>query len=165
MGHRGLLKWWQDSWSSSRVSSGDRFLMRCNGNAGIPFPMKQGNGPSSRDEGKMGLFLSCGGTLSVPLKWRRVCRRTLDLHQGCQGHFRGSRGKVGLLSRCRSGKGPHVALRGESPGFLELQQETWGSSLVRTGTSGTCSCGLMKVQSPCKLRGASWDSSPVSTGS
>ena len=36
--------------------------------AGIPFPMKQGNGPSSRDEeGKTGLFLSCGGTLGVPL--------------------------------------------------------------------------------------------------
>ena len=33
--------------------------------------MKQGNGPSSRDEeGKMGLFLSCGGKLGVPLEWR-----------------------------------------------------------------------------------------------
>ena len=75
MGHRGLLKWWQDSWSSSRVSSGDRFLMRCNGNAGIPFPMKQGYGPSSQYvEGKPGLFLSCGGTLSVPFEWRRLFR-------------------------------------------------------------------------------------------
>ena len=45
------------------------------GNAGIPFPMKQGKGPLSRDEqGKSGLFLSCGGTLGVPLKWRPVCR-------------------------------------------------------------------------------------------
>ena len=94
--------------------------MRCDGNAGIPFLMKQGNGPSSRDKGKMGLFLSCGGTLSVPLKWRRVCRRTLDLHQGCQGHFRGSRGKVGLLSRRCNEKGPHLALRGESPGFSRV---------------------------------------------
>ena len=39
--------------------------------------MKQGNGPSSRDEeGKPGLFLSCGGTHGVPFKWRRVCRGT-----------------------------------------------------------------------------------------
>ena len=69
------MKWWQDSWSSSRVSSGDRFLMRCNGNAGIPFPMKQGYGPSSQYvEGKPGLFLSCGGTLSVPFEWRRLFR-------------------------------------------------------------------------------------------
>ena len=45
------------------------------GNARIPFPMKQGNGPSSRDlEGKMGSLLSFGGTLGVPLEWRRVCR-------------------------------------------------------------------------------------------
>ena len=42
-----------------------RFLQ----NAGIPFPMKQGNGPSSRDEeGNTGLFLSCGGTFLVPLE-------------------------------------------------------------------------------------------------
>ena len=37
--------------------------------AGIPFPRVQGNGPSARDEeAKMGLFLSCGGTLGVPLE-------------------------------------------------------------------------------------------------
>ena len=35
--------------------------------------MRQNQGPSSRDEeGKTGLFLSCGGTLGVPLEWRRV---------------------------------------------------------------------------------------------
>ena len=34
----------------------------------IPFLTKQRNGTSSRDEeGKPGLFLSCGGTLNVPL--------------------------------------------------------------------------------------------------
>ena len=49
--------------------------------------------------------------------------------------------------------------------FLKLEQETWGSSRVKTGTSGTCSCGLWKVQSPCKLRGGSRNSSPVSAGS
>ena len=31
--------------------------------------------------------------------------------------------------------------------FLELRLETWGSSRVTTGTSGTHSCGLRKVQS------------------
>ena len=35
--------------------------------------------------------------------------------------------------------------------FLELWQETWRSSLVTMGTSGTCSCCLRKVQSPCEL--------------
>ena len=46
--------------------------------------------------------------------------------------------------------------------FLELWQETWDSSWIMTGTSGTCSCCLRKVKSPCELRGAFWDSSPVS---
>ena len=34
--------------------------------------------------------------------------------------FRGSRGKVGLLLRHCSGKGPHLALRRESPGFSRV---------------------------------------------
>ena len=48
--------------------------------------------------------------------------------------------------------------------FPELWQETWGSSRVTMGTSGTRSCGLTKVQSPCELRGASRDSSPGAVG-
>ena len=48
--------------------------------------------------------------------------------------------------------------------FLKLWQETWGSSLVTTGTSGTCSCCLRKAKSPCELGGASQDSSPVGAG-
>ena len=34
--------------------------------------------------------------------------------------FQGTRGKVGFLSRCCSGKGPHFALRGESTGFSRV---------------------------------------------
>ena len=47
----------------------------------------------------MWLFLSCGGTLSVPLKWRWVCGELLELHQRCLGPFRGSRVKVVFLER------------------------------------------------------------------
>ena len=72
----------------------------------------------------------------------------LELPQGCQGPFRGSRGMVGFLSRRHSRKWPHLTLRGESPAFLELRQETWGPSRVTMGTSGTRSCCLRKVQSP-----------------
>ena len=51
--------------------------MRCDGNAGISFQTNQGNRHSSRDEeGKTGLFLSCGRTLGVPLEWRQVCLGT-----------------------------------------------------------------------------------------
>ena len=69
-------------------------LLRCVGNVGIPLQTMQGNGPSYRDEeGKMGLFLSCGGKLSVFLEWRRVCRgdgyvgELLELPKGCQIPF------------------------------------------------------------------------------
>ena len=46
--------------------------------------------------------------------------------------------------------------------FHELRQETWSSSRVKMGTSRTHLCCLRKVQSPCELRTASRDSSPVS---
>ena len=70
----GALNCWQEPWISSRASSGDRHSFRCDGNPGIPSLTKQGNGPSSRDEeGELGLFLSCGRTLGVPLECRRGC--------------------------------------------------------------------------------------------
>ena len=83
-------------------------------------------------------------------------RELLELPQGCQGPFRGSRGKVGFLLRCRSRKWPHLMLKEESPAFLKLQQETWGPSRVTTGTSGTHSCCLRKVQSPASCEGPLW---------
>ena len=92
-------------------------LLWCDGNVGIPLQTKQGNGPSSRDEeGKMGLLLSCGGKLGVPLEWR-----LFELPKEFQVLFRVLRGKVGFPSRCYSGKGPDLALRGESPGFSRVE--------------------------------------------
>ena len=35
-------------WSSSRLSCGERLLLRCEGNAGNSFPTTQGKDPSSR---------------------------------------------------------------------------------------------------------------------
>ena len=73
----GLFELCHDPWSSSRLSIGDLLLLRYDGNAGIPFPTKKGNEPSSQDEeGKPGLFLSFGRTLVVSLEWRRVCWAT-----------------------------------------------------------------------------------------
>ena len=159
MGHRGLLKWWQDSWSSSRVSSGDRFLMRCNGNAGIPFPMKQGYGPSSQYvEGKPGLFLSCGGTLSVPFEWRRLFRGI------CRGASRVSRtlsrlkreGGTSLETPQRKRASSHIE------GRISCFFSSYGSKLgvpleLRRGPQGPTRGGLRNIQSPCELRGASQD--------
>ena len=104
--------------------------------------------------------MSCVGTMGVPLSGE-VYVRELELHQGCQGPFRGSGGKVGFLLRHNSGKGPPLTLRGESPGFsrvvaanlgfllnyeedvrdpLMLPQEIPVSMRVARGLSGFLSC-------------------------
>ena len=62
----------------------------------------------------------------------------IELLEWCSGPFRGSGGKVGFLSRHRSGKGPQLSLRGESPGFsrvaagflLRCDGNAWISSLL-----------------------------------
>ena len=68
-------------------------------------------------------------------------RDLLELPQGCPGHFRSSRGKMGFLSRLHSEKGPHLTLRGESPDFSRVAAANLGPSRVKTRTSGTRSWG------------------------
>ena len=83
----------------------------------IPFLTKQRNGTSSRDEeGKPGLFLSCGGTLGVPLECRRGRRRTSSVE------LRVSR----TLSR----------LKKEGGLSLEMEKQCQASSQVDIGISG-----------------------------
>ena len=50
----------------------------------------------------------------------------LELPQGGQGHFRGSRRKEGFLLRRHNRKGPHLTLRGESPGFSRVAAANLG---------------------------------------
>ena len=69
----------------------------------------------------------------------------LELHQGCQGPFQGSRGKVGFLSRCQVGKtSSHI--EGRISWFfsscsrklrvpLELRQGPQGPTCVASGKS------------------------------
>ena len=57
----------------------------------------------------------------------RYVGELLQLPQGCHGPFPGSRGKVGFLSSHRSGKGSHLTLRGESPGFSPVVAANLGS--------------------------------------
>ena len=134
--------------------------MRCDENARIPFPTKQGNGPSSRDEeGKTGLFLSCGGSSVFLSSSDEYIGELPELYQGSQGSFQGSRGKVGFLSRRHSRKRPHHMLSEECADFSRVAAETWGSSRVTTGTSGTRSCGLRKplCLALSVVSGVNWD--------
>ena len=56
---------------------------------------------------------------------------------------------MGFLSRCHSGKRPHLALRRESRIFSSCGR----CSRLTTGTSGTRSGWLRKGQSPCEFLG------------
>ena len=136
------------SWSSSRLSCGERLLLSCDGIAGTSFPTKQGKDPSSPATRRKRALLDVGRSLVLPLEFRRVCRvnsrvavrlrRTLWTLQ-----------RLGVIS-------------------VETPQQKWASSRLegRTswnfssccmcwrltiGTSGTSSGDLRKGQSPCEL--------------
>ena len=47
-------------WSSSRLSCGERLLLRCDGNAGNCFPTTQGKDPSSRSRRLKQGYSVCG---------------------------------------------------------------------------------------------------------
>ena len=80
-------------WSSSRLSCGERLLLRCEGNAGNSFPTTQGKDPSSRasrlkwgssgcerdsrassrvETGMSGNFMSCSKGVKDPLEVPQV---------------------------------------------------------------------------------------------
>ena len=137
-------------WSSSRLSCGERLLLRCDGKAGNSFPTTQGKDPTSRamrrkrsssgcgrdsrassrvETGMSGNFLSCNKGVKDPLEVPEFrCEKPRD-----------TSAEIGLISPGR------VNL----PDFLKLPQVLW----TYTGNSGTRSGGLRKGQSPCKLLG------------
>ena len=47
-------------WSSSRLSCGERLLLRCDGNSGNSFPTTQGKDPSSRARRRKRGYCGCG---------------------------------------------------------------------------------------------------------
>ena len=87
-----------------------------------------------------GAPLDVAGTLVLPLEWRRVCRELLELQHDCERLFGSSRSHVSLASRHLRGNGPHLAWRGEPPGFyrvaagaLDLRWGPQGPALVASG--------------------------------
>ena len=56
------------------------------------------------------------------------------MHNGCQVPFLISRGNVGFLLRCCSGKGPHLSMTGEPRGFSRVVAGFSCSSLLAQGS-------------------------------
>ena len=63
-------------WSSSRLSCGERLLLRCDWNAGNAFQTTQGKDPSSRAMRWKQCSSESGREDLDTLEWRRVCQRT-----------------------------------------------------------------------------------------
>ena len=137
-------------WSSSRLSCGERLLLRCDRKAGNSFPTTQGKDPSSRAKRRKRGSSGCG----------RDCRASSRVETGMSGNFLScSKGVKDLWKFQRLGE---IS--------LEKPQRKWASSRLegRTswifstcgrcspltkGTPGTRSGGLSKGQSPCKVLG------------
>ena len=137
-------------WTSSRLSCGERLLLRCDGKDGNSFPTTQGKDPSPRARRRKRGSSGCG----------RDSRASSRVETGMSGNF---------LS---CSKGVKTLWKFQSLGVicLETPQRKWASSRLEgrtswifsscgrcspltTGTLGTRSGGLRKVQSPCELLG------------
>ena len=137
-------------WSSSRLSCGERFLLRCDGNAGNSFLIKQGKDPSSRD--------------------RRQTRGSSGCGQNSRASSRVETGMSGNFLSCSKGVKDPWKFQRLGVISLEKPQRKWASSRLEgrtswifsscgrcsrltTGTSGTRSGGFRKGQSPFELLG------------
>ena len=137
-------------WSSSRLSCGERLLLRCNGNAGNSFPNTQGEDPSSRARRQKRGSSGCG----------RDSRVSSRVETGMSGIFLScSKGVKSLWELQRLGViSLETPQRKWAPSRLEGRTSWIFSSCGRcsrltSGTSGTRSGGLRKGQSPCELLG------------
>ena len=134
-------------WSPSRLSCGERLLLRCDGNAGNSFPTTQGKDPSSRA--------------------RRRKRGTSGCGRDSRASSRVDTGMPGNVLSCSKGVKDPLEFQMLDVISLETPQRKWASSRLEgrtswifsscgscsrltTGTSGTRSGGLRKYQSPCE---------------
>ena len=136
--------------SSSRLSCGERLLLRCDGNAGNSFPTTQRKDPSSRarsrkrcssgcgrdsrassrvETGMSGNFLSCSTVVKDPLEVAEVSSDYPETPQHKCASFRLEGRTSWIFSSCGR------------------------CSRLTKGTSGTRSGGLRKGQSPSELLG------------
>ena len=148
-------------WSSSRLSCGERLLVRCDGNAGNSFPTTQRKDASSRGRRRKRGPSGCG----------RDSRASSRVETGMSGNFlRYSKGvkdplevpefKCDLLETPQR-KWASSRWRGEPPGFSRLAA---GALDLRRGPQGPALVASGKASPHASCSGASQDSSPVEAG-
>ena len=122
-------------WSSSRLSCGERILLRWDGNAGNSFPTTQGKNPSSRAMRRKRGSSGCG----------RDSRASSRVETGMPGNFLRGSTKVPPTSRGApfpppSSRGGILSLRVREriPGIHVASQEEALSTGKARGTPGSC---------------------------
>ena len=149
------------TWSSSRLSCGERILLRCDGNTGNSFPTKQGKDPSSQARRRKRGSSGCG----------QVSRASSQVETRMSGNF---------LSCSKGVKDPMEVPEVGVINFVTPQRK-WASSRLEGRTScifsscGKCSHLRRGPQGPALVASgkasphascsrASRDSSPVDAG-
>ena len=136
-------------WSSSRLSCGERLLLRCDGNAGNSLPTKQGKDPSSRarrrKRGSPGCVRDPGASSRVEtgkagnfLSWSKGVEDPFEVQEGMCDFPQDVAVEKGLISPGGENLLVFLELR-QVP--LELRRQPQGTTCVASGkTSVHSSC-------------------------
>ena len=148
-------------WSSSRLSCGERPLLRCNGNAGNSFTTTQGKDPSYRAMRRKRGSSGCG----------RDSRASSRVETGMSGNFLSCRKVVKdplEVAEVRSDypeTPQHKCASSRLEGRTSCIFSSWHRcSRLTTGTSGTRSVASGKDSPHASCSGTSRDSSPFDAG-
>ena len=148
-------------WSSSRLSCGERLLLKCDGNSRNSFPTTQGNENSSRARRRKRGSSGCGRDSPASSRVETgMSGIFLSCSKGVKDLWKIQMLGVGSLETPQR-NGPHLAWRAEPPEFsrvaagaLDLRRGPQRPSLVASG----------KAIPHASCLGASRDSSPVDAG-
>ena len=156
-------------WSSSRLSCGERLLLRCEGNAGNSFPTTQGKDPCSRamrrkrgscgygrdsrassgvGTAMSGNFLSCNKGVNTRRKFQRLCVISLEMPQRkwassrLEGRISWIFSSCGRCSRLTKGpQGPALVASGKASPLASCSGASQDSSPSMTGPKILCGVG------------------------
>ena len=134
-------------WSSSRLSCGERLLLRCDGNDGNSFPTTQGKDPLSQAMKRKRGSSGCGRDSGVSSR----------VETGMSGNFLSYSKDPFEFPEFRCDEPPDTSeeMGLIPPGGDNLLDFTQLRQVLSSydGSSGTRSGGLRKGQSPCELPG------------
>ena len=148
-------------WSSSRLSCGERLLLRCDGIAGNAFPTPQGKDLSSRGRRRKRDSSECGPDSRASSHVETVMsRKFLSCSQGVKDPLEVPRfGAISLETP--QGKWTSSRLEGRTSWMFS---SCGRCSRLTTGTSGPALVASRKASPYASCSRASRDSSPVDAG-